>query len=97
MAVVASIGAQTLLDILNKRFGQSYGLFKVNPGKRYDKIVVTPNGSSQTFVHAFVECETGHVFKPNGWASPAKGVRFTDATEAGNAADPYGSYLYARR
>jgi hypothetical protein len=101
MAVVVSKGAQTLADILNQRFGleskKIYGTFAVEPGKRYDKIVVTPKGSSQTFVHAFVECATGHVFKPQGWKSPAKGVRFMDAAEAGNAADPYGRYLYARR
>lgn len=96
MAVVASAGAKTLADILNARFGESYGKFEINPGVRYDKIIVTPNRSSQTFVHAFVECATGHVFKPNGWKSPAKGVRFTDATEAGHAADPYGGYLYMR-
>lgn len=100
MAVVASKGAQTLVTILNERFGldsaNPYGTFTVNPGKRYDKIVVVPRGSSQTFVHAFIECETGYVLKPNGWSSPAKGVRFTDATDAGNSADPYGGYLYKR-
>lgn len=94
MAVTVSVGAETLVRILNNRFGTTYGKFQVLPGKRYDKITVTPNGSTQTFVHAFVECATGYVFKPNGWKSPAKGVRYTDAHKAGLAADPYGGYLY---
>ena len=95
MAVVVSMGAKLLAESLNARHA-GYGVFKVMPGRRFDKIVVTPNQSSQTFVHAFVECETGHVFKPNGWKSPANGVRFTSWQDAAKVSDPYGGYLYAR-
>jgi hypothetical protein len=93
MAVVASTDSQQMVDGLNKRHA-SYGVFAVKPGKRFDKIIVTPNGSTQTFVHAFVECETGYVYKPNGWKSPAKGVRYTTVREALMCSDPYGGYLY---
>ena len=61
--------------------------FVVNTGKRYYKIVQQEfetwekskyygqyrDGS----VHAFVDKETGDVYKPASWAAPAKHVRFT--------------------
>ena len=66
--------------------------FKVKTGKKYYKIVqmeydrVWKNGiiddSNITYeyregsVHAFVNKETGEVFKPASWAAPAKHVRF---------------------
>ena len=60
--------------------------FKVYSGKRYYKIVQqefeTWEGSKNFnqyrdgSVHAFVNKETGEVFKPASWAAPAKHVRF---------------------
>ena len=61
--------------------------FKVYTGKRYYKIVQQEfetwekskyygqyrDGS----VHAFVDKETGDVYKPASWAAPAKHIRFT--------------------
>ena len=60
--------------------------FKVYSGKKYYKIVQqefeTWEGSKNFnqyrdgSVHAFVNKETGEVFKPASWAAPAKHVRF---------------------
>ena len=60
--------------------------FKVYTGKRYYKIVQqefeTWEGSKyygqyrDASVHAFVDKKTGQIYKPAGWAKPAKHVRF---------------------
>ena len=60
--------------------------FKVYSGKKYYKIVQqefeTWEGSKyygqyrDSSVHSFVDKKTGQVFKPAGWAKPAKHVRF---------------------
>ena len=60
--------------------------FKVYSGKRYYKIVQqefeTWEGSKyygqyrDASVHAFVDKKTGQIYKPAGWAKPAKHVRF---------------------
>ena len=60
--------------------------FKVYSGKKYYKIVQqefeTWSGSKyfnqyrDSSVHSFVDKKTGQVFKPAGWAKPAKHVRF---------------------
>ena len=61
-------------------------IFKVKSGKKYYKIVQqqfeTWEGSKyygkyrDASVHAFVDKKTGQVFKPAGWAKPAKHVRY---------------------
>ena len=60
--------------------------FEIREGKKYYKIVQvefeTWEGSKyynqyrDASVHAFVDKKTGQVFKPAGWAKPAKHVRF---------------------
>ena len=60
--------------------------FKVKTGKKYYKIVQqefeTWEGSKyygqyrDASVHAFVDKKTGQIYKPAGWAKPAKHVRF---------------------
>ena len=60
--------------------------FKVKSGKKYYKIIQqqfeTWEGSKyygkyrEASVHAFVDKKTGQVFKPAGWAKPAKHVRY---------------------
>lgn len=93
---------------LQARFGHNY-TFQVSPGRRFDKIVQSPVERSSTdgFVHAFVERETGALIKSAGWNQPQKNsdgslaVRYNLADEydykrAVDSADPYGSYLYVR-
>ena len=57
--------------------------FKVNTGKKYYKIVQMNFDTFQNrneyragSVHAFVDKKTGQVYKPAGWAKPAKHVRY---------------------
>ena len=87
--------------------------FVVKTGKKYYKIVQQEfetweksayygqyrDGS----VHAFVDKETGEVYKPAGWAKPAKHVRFDmrDERQLKFLLDPKnvgwaGGYLYLR-
>ena len=87
--------------------------FVVKTGKKYYKIVQqeleTWSGSKyygkyrDGSVHAFVDKETGEVYKPAGWAKPAKHVRFDmrDERQLKFLLDPKnvgwaGGYLYLR-
>ncbi|MBC9704889.1 MAG: hypothetical protein H9W81_07915 [Enterococcus sp.] len=85
---------------LDEKFGNDTNITTMG-GRRYDRIVKTHSVYGGKSVHAFVERETGKLFKASGWAAPAKGFRFDLSTEEGfrkaiEAADPYGSYLYQR-
>ena len=102
---------QELNDIQTGKANLMY--FKVKTGKKYYKIVQQEyetwkqskyygqyrDGS----VHAFVDKETGEVYKPAGWAKPAKHVRFDmrDVRQLKFLLDPKnvgwaGGYLYLR-
>ena len=59
--------------------------FVVQKGRKYLKIInqqyddMSPNPSYEYkngSVHAFIDRETGDVYKPAGWAKPAKHVRY---------------------
>lgn len=72
-------------------------LVAVEVGRKYFKVLV--DHRHQRSVHAFVDRVTGDVFKPEGWAKPAKGARFNLVTGLQDIlakVDPYGSYLYLR-
>jgi hypothetical protein len=75
---------------------EKYYSFTIESGSKYDRIVQRNEYGSGLCVHCFIEKKTGYVFKAASYAQPAKGVRFTDVFAAAEAADPYGSYLYAR-
>lgn len=55
--------------------------YEIEKGRKYLKIMMViangPNrlGASRS-VHAFIDKETGEVYKAASWKSPAKGVRF---------------------
>lgn len=77
--------------------------FEVLPGRKYLKIcqgyVDEENVSTGVSVHAFVDKQTGDVYKPAGWHAPAKGIRFNlfrDIEKLEKYADWAGSYLYKR-
>lgn len=72
--------------------------FTCEEGKRYYKII--SEYYSQKSVHAFVDKNTGDVYKPAGWKAPAKGARFNlfrDIEYMLNICDIYGGYLYKNR
>jgi len=73
--------------------------FKVEETRKYYKILM--NDSNSTSVSAFVDKETGEVYKPASFKAPAKGVRFNlldknSREECYRRADWAGGYLYAR-
>ena len=84
--------------------------FEIREGKKYYKIVQVEfdtfqnrNEYRDSSVHSFVDKETGEVYKPAGWAKPAKHVRFDmrDVKQLKFLLDPKnvgwaGGYLYLR-
>ncbi len=72
--------------------------FIFETGRKYHKILEIDSRGDRT-THAFVDKETGDVFKPASHKSPAKGVRYNllDEESRNNClkyADWSGSYLY---
>ena len=100
--------AERLNEIQNGKANLMY--FKVYSGRKYYKIVQQEydtfrdrNEYRDASVHAFVDKETGEVYKPAGWAKPAKHVRFDmrDVRQLKFLLDPKnvgraGGYLYLR-
>ncbi len=82
--------------------------FTVYDGRKYFKIVSQEYDTFQDrneyrdgSVNAFVDRNTGEVYKPAGWAKPAKHVRYNLLDERSRAeclgrADWAGGYLYMR-
>ena len=71
--------------------------FDIKPGQKYDKIIYSYEKGGAS-VHAFVDKNTGDIYKAKSWKSPAKGIRFnihTDLDILVKHADTYGSYLYS--
>ena len=59
------------------------------------------DGGSSRSVHAFVDKNTGELYKSSSWKSPAKGVRYdlrliADREYLLKNADWSGGYLYAK-
>ena len=70
--------------------------FEIQTGRKYHKICAKNQG-----VHAFVDKQTGQVYKPASWKSPAKHVRYDlrlikDREYLCANADWAGGYLYIR-
>jgi hypothetical protein len=74
--------------------------YVIESGKKYHKVIMIDGGSSRS-VHAFVDKNTGEVYKSASWKSPAKGVRYdlrliADREYLLKNADWSGGYLYAK-
>ena len=87
-----------LQDDYNRRYGESNANYKfeIQTGRKYHKIYAKNQG-----VHAFVNKETGEVFKPASYKAPAKHVRYdlriiNDRERCFSNADWAGGYLYLR-
>ena len=70
--------------------------FEIQTGRKYHKIVAKGQG-----VHAFVDKNTGEVYKPASYKAPAKHVRYdlriiNDRLKCYNTCDWSGGYLYLR-
>ena len=69
--------------------------FEIQTGRKYHKII------ADNSVHAFVDKNTGEVYKPASWRAPAKHVRYDlriiqERMACYNRADWAGGYLYIR-
>ena len=74
--------------------------YQVETGKKYHKVIFIDGGGSRS-VHAFVDKQTGEVYKSASWKAPAKGVRYdlrliADREYLLQNADWSGGYLYAK-
>lgn len=90
--------AETFILLLNEKFKNAGAhascVFTVMPGRKYDRIVQSGRDGRLASSHAFVERETGRVYKCASWKAPAKDFRYFTVEEAAEAADLYCSYLY---
>ena len=84
------------LEMLN--LGITKVSFIFETGRKYHKILEIDSRGDQS-THAFVDKETGDVYKPASYKSPAKGVRYNLLDEESRNdclkyADWSGGYLY---
>ena len=90
--------AETFAQLLTEKFkGESEStpkVFKVEPGRKYDRITQETTDGHHKSVHAFVIRETGQVLKAAGYPAPARGVRFETVEAAAANATWSGGYLY---
>jgi hypothetical protein len=76
--------------------------YVIETGKKYHKVIMVDGGFVvNRSVHAFVDKNTGEVYKSASWKSPAKGVRYdlrliADREYLLKNADWSGGYLYAK-
>ena len=76
-----SLYAQERLEVIKGRNPKDLYTWKVYKGRKYNKIVQREFDEREGkfrdgSVHAFVDKYTGEVYKPAGWANPAKHVRY---------------------
>ena len=74
--------------------------YQVETGKKYHKLILVDSSANRS-VHAFIDKQTGEVYKSASWKSPAKGVRYdlrliADREYLLQNADWSGGYLYAK-
>jgi hypothetical protein len=74
--------------------------YQVETGKKYHKVVFIDGGGSRS-VHAFIDKQTGEIYKSASWKAPAKGVRYdlrliADREWLFENASWCGGYLYAK-
>ena len=93
---------EELVTRLQADYDRNYGKsnanykFEIQTGRKYHKIYAKNQG-----VHAFVNKETGEVFKPASYKAPAKHVRYDlrriqQRRDCFANADWAGGYLYLR-
>ena len=74
--------------------------YVIETGKKYHKLILVDSSANRS-VHAFIDKQTGEVYKSASWKSPAKGVRYdlrliADREYLLQNADWSGGYLYAK-
>jgi len=81
--------------------GEGVDEYTYEKGRKYARIIHITQPSGQRSAHAFVDLNTGDVYKSASWKSPAKGVRYNlmddkSREEMYQRVDWAGGYLYAR-
>ena len=74
-----SVYAKERLETIKHRNPRDLYTYRSIKGRRYNKIVQREFEDGKfrdTTVHAFIDKYTGEVYKPAGWANPAKHVRY---------------------
>jgi hypothetical protein len=74
--------------------------FYPETGRKYHKLIMVDSGGGRS-VHAFIDKQTGQVYKSASWKAPTKGVRYdlrliSDREWLLEHADWAGGYLYAK-
>jgi hypothetical protein len=105
MTTEATAITQKYVEALNKKFEGKQTIsgdvikFDVMVGSDYDKITLPKwNGLAHGSAHAFVERETGKLFKAASWKYPVADARYDLSIKeefelAIEFADPFGNYL----
>lgn len=68
----------------------------VIPGHRFDKLVCGSRSGEQTLVYAFIERDTGDLYRAASWGRPEPLVRYSSENLMSSAllnADPYAMFL----
>ena len=87
-----------LQDYKGRNNGGTSYKFYIESGRKYHKLIMETNGNSRS-VHAFVDKNSGAVYKSASWKAPAKGIRFNllddnSREECFARCDWAGGYLY---
>lgn len=95
----ATENAVEFANRLNIKFTSARQILAVKAGRKYDKIVWTDHDGRPSSVFAFVERNTGDLYKAGGYNVPAKHARYSGnelLTVAVENADEYGRFLYRK-
>ena len=89
-----------LCDALTQDAPDGYGFYLDSSGRKYHKVFMTIDGSRKS-IHAFIDKNTGDVYKPASIKAPAKHVRYNlliinEREQILEKCDWAGGYLYMR-
>ena len=70
-------------------------------GRKYLKVIKVDTDDDHRCVEAFIDRQTGDLYKPASWNKPAKGIRFNlldkeSCEKLFKVADPHAGHLYRR-
>jgi hypothetical protein len=82
-AYVTAVNAEMMKGEFSKQYEAKQEELKARAANKYWRLEIFEFGKARS-IHAFVDKETGDIYKPAGWKAPAKGSR-------GNITDP--SYI----
>lgn len=83
-------------EYMARHYPSQVETFSVNNGRRYAKVIRSDAGGYGASVVAFIDKNTGDIFKPDGWKKPAKYRRgnVLSVTNGMEAMTPSGQVAY---